>query len=88
MTKMDRKLNKLMSRKDGRYAMKKSELEHLCRAAKGDPFRLALSAFRYGFEKGRRCERAKHKGEERVNCTITPQGMAYLEGTEAAHHVG
>lgn len=26
--------------------------------------------------------------EERVNCTITPKGKAYLEGTEAAHHVG
>lgn len=88
MTGIDKVLNKTYTPEEARYLMKKSELEYLCRTAKGNPFRLALSAFRYGFEKGRRCERTKHKGEERVNCTITPQGLAYLEGTEAAHHVG
>ena len=88
MTGIDKVLNKTYTPEEARYLMKKSELEHLCRAAKGDPFRLALSAFRYGFEKGRRCERAKHKGEERVSYAITPKGLAYLEGTEAAHHVG
>ena len=88
MTGIDKVLNKTYTPEEARYLMKKSELEHLRRAAKGDPFRLALSAFRYGFEKGRRCERAKHKGEERVNCTITPKGLAYLERKEAVHRVG
>jgi len=64
MTEIERVLNKPISREEERYSMKRSDLDFLYRTAKGGQFHMAFIAFRYGFEKGRRCEQAKRRREE------------------------
>lgn len=87
MTEIERVLNKPISREEERYSMKRSDLDFLYRTAKGGQFHMAFIAFRYGFEKGRRCERAKRRREE-TRYTITPDGIDYLEGMEAFSNAG
>ena len=48
---------------------------------------MAFIAFRYGFEKGRRCKQAKRRREE-ARYAITPDGIDYLEGMEAFSNAG
>ena len=45
-----------------------------------DLFNLSLASFWYGFEKGRRCERARQKQKERVAYPVTDAGAEYLKG--------
>lgn len=44
-----------------RYYMKCDDIKYLWSIADTDESKALLYAFYYGFEKGRRCERAKHK---------------------------
>ena len=85
MTGIERVLNKPISREEERYSMKQSDLDFLYQTTKGDQFHMAFIAFRYGFEKGRRCEGLKRRRKE-TRYTITPDGLDYLEGMEAFHN--
>lgn len=87
MTGIERVLSKPVSKEEERYFMKLDEINYLCQTFRGNHFSFSFAAFRYGFEKGRRCERAKRRREE-TRYTITPDGLDYLEGMEAFSNAG
>lgn len=61
MTWIEKALSKPVSKEELRCSMSLDEVEFLYRLVKGEPFRFSYAAFRCGFEKGRRCERAAQK---------------------------
>lgn len=54
------------SKEESHYCMTCYELNTLYRKFKGKPFEIALAAFRYGFFKGRRCEKAAQKRKKKT----------------------
>ena len=80
MTGIERAISAPYSRDEKRYCMRQAEINYLYQGTKGEPFGFAIAAFRYGFEKGRRCEMAKRKREKQARYAITPAGLEYLEG--------
>ena len=74
MTGIERVLSKPVSKEENRYYMKQDEINYLYHMFRGNQFSFAFAAFRYGFEKGRRCEKAKHKKQSALMPTIpSPQ---------------
>lgn len=69
-------------------ALREAFAERPCPAEVQDLFLHAidvLAQLRTEKQKGEAIpEQTKHNGEERASCTITPQGLACLEGTEGA----
>mgnify|MGYP006959237600 CR=1 FL=1 len=61
MTGIEKVIYKPLSNDEERYSMTRKEVEYLYQRYSRTPFDLIWRAFRYGLEKGRRCERAKHK---------------------------
>lgn len=76
MSGLESILDKPISREEDRYSMTHDELLRLFRRTGGRPFEMAFAAFRYGFDKGRRCERkcpAKKKPQKKASSTPTDQ---------------
>ena len=61
MTGIEKVLSKPVSKEEERYYMRFNDLDFLYQHYRKIPYEMICCAFRYGFEKGRRCERAKHK---------------------------
>ena len=65
MTWIEKALSKPVSKEEWRYSLTVGEMEFLYRMAKTRPYEMASAAFRCGFEKGRRCERARQKRQQK-----------------------
>lgn len=84
MTGIEKVVSKPLSDQEQRYTMKQDEFYFLLDNYRGKPFDLAVLAFRYGFDKGKRFEKARQKKSQRIEYTITPAGLEYLEGAGQA----
>lgn len=61
MTHLEKAINRKHTDEELKYFIRFNEINYLCDIADIDRGRGIMSAFAYGFEKGRRCERAKNK---------------------------
>lgn len=63
MGKIEAMFNAIEKVDVGRYDMNSDEMKALYDRYKEDPFRMAYRAYKYGFVKGRRAEKAAARGQ-------------------------
>lgn len=73
MTGIEKVIYKPLSNDEERYSMTRKEVEYLYQRYSRTPFDLIWRAFRYGFEKGRRCERAAQKRAKKAPVSPTKE---------------